>query len=175
MTIQVSSTDRRDGKALALFAACDTWQRGKTKDGRSFYAIPGSQAGLFHMADCRECSCPDFQRARNTCKHVRAVRLWMAAFKTGAVAPKPRPAATFEDERVALTPEGAAALLDQATDDAERTQVVIARLISEQDACRRDLLARGYRPVDDPVWIERDQQIQRLRAQLPRPTLRTTV
>ena len=44
----------------------------------------------------------------------RAVRLWMAAFATGAVAPKPRPGATAEDDRIALlTPEGAAYLAEQ--------------------------------------------------------------
>jgi hypothetical protein len=42
-----------------------------------------------------------------------AVRLWMAAFATGAVAPKPRPAATAEDDRIALTPKGAAYLAEQ--------------------------------------------------------------
>ena len=72
-------------KALALFARCAAWQTGHTRDGRPFFAIPGSQPGLFHMADARECSCPDFQRAGNLCKHVRAVRLWMAAFMTGAL------------------------------------------------------------------------------------------
>jgi len=81
------------GEALAIFLGHDQWQRGKTKDWRSFLAIPGSEPGLLHMTDCRECSCPDFQRARNVCKHVRAVRLWMTAYKSGAVAPRPRPAA----------------------------------------------------------------------------------
>ncbi|MGE4055763.1 MAG: hypothetical protein AB7F99_13270, partial [Vicinamibacterales bacterium] len=114
-----------------------------------------------------------FQRAHNVCKHVRAVRLWMAAFRTGAVAPKPRPAATIEDERVALTPSGAAALMEHPVEDEAtvNTQAAIRRLIDEQDAYRRDLLARGYRPVDDPVWRERDLQIISLRARLPRPTL----
>jgi hypothetical protein len=66
------------------------------------------------MADQRECSCPDYQRSRNVCKHVRAVRLWMAAFQTGAVAPKRRPATPdviddsgMGDDLVILTPEGA--------------------------------------------------------------------
>lgn len=120
MTIELSTTDKRDGRALALFARWEDWQRGKTKDGRSFFAIPGSAPGLFHMTDQRACSCPDFQRAGNLCKHVRAVRLWMAAYQTGAVAPKRRPTPPtpnvvddlgIGDERVALTPAGAAFLL----------------------------------------------------------------
>lgn len=122
MTIELSSTDKRDGKALALFARCAEWQTGHTKDGRSFFAIPGSEAGLFHMTDQRECSCQDRQRSRNTCKHMRAVRLWMAAFATGAVAPKPRPAtpgvvddAGIGDELIVLLPDGAALLAGVAT------------------------------------------------------------
>jgi hypothetical protein len=113
MMLQVSTTDRRDGKALALFARCAEWQQGHTRDGRPFFAIPGSETGLLHMTDQRECSCPDFQRARNVCKHVRAVRLWMAAFATGAVSPKREASADLADELVILTPEGAAFLVEQ--------------------------------------------------------------
>src|SRR5215203_5387382 len=115
VTIELSTTDKRDGKALALFARCAEWQTGHTKDGRPFFAIPGSEAGLFHMTDQRDCSCQDRQRARNVCKHMRAVRFWMAAFATGAVAPKPRPGAAAEDDRIILTPVGAAVLAEQAT------------------------------------------------------------
>jgi hypothetical protein len=120
VTIEVSTTDKRDGKALALFARWQDWQRGHTKDGRAFFALPGSEPGLWHMADQNDCSCPDRQRSRNVCKHIRAVRLWMAAYLTGAVAPKPRPAtpdvvddAGIGDELVTVTPEGAAYLAEQ--------------------------------------------------------------
>ncbi len=112
--ITLSTTDKRDGKALALFARCAEWQQGKTKDGKPFFAIPSSEANAFHMTNTRECSCADFQKAGNRCKHVRAVCLWMAAFMTGSVAPKPRTDATPLDERVALTPEGAAQIAGQA-------------------------------------------------------------
>ena len=50
MTIEVSTTDRRDGKALALFARWQDWQQGKTKDGRSFFAIGFSPEGARHAA-----------------------------------------------------------------------------------------------------------------------------
>ena len=70
MTIELSTTDKRDGKALALFARCAEWQTGHTKDGRPFFAIPGSEAGLLHMTDQRDCSCQDRQRSRNVCKHM---------------------------------------------------------------------------------------------------------
>lgn len=105
--------DQRDLKALDLFARCADWQQGHTKDGRSFFAIPGSEPHLYHMADARECSCPDFQRAGNLCKHARAVRLWLAAYRTGAVAPKRPAPSTLDDDRVALLPAGAATLAEQ--------------------------------------------------------------
>src|SRR5436309_3389617 len=68
VTITVSTTNKRDGKALALFARCSEWQQGRTHDGRSFFAIPGSVPGLYHIADQNGCSCPDRQRSRNVCK-----------------------------------------------------------------------------------------------------------
>src|SRR3954451_17379017 len=99
VTIELSTTDKRDGKALALFARCAEWQTGHTKDGRPFFAILGSEAGLFHMTDQNDCSCQDRQRSRNVCSQMPSVRLWMAAFATAAVAPKPRPAnPTPEDD-----------------------------------------------------------------------------
>jgi hypothetical protein len=128
MTIEVSDTDRRDGKALALFARCAEWQTGHTKDGRSFFAIPGSEPDLYHMTDCRDCSCPDRQRNRNICKHMRAVRFWMAAFKTGAVSPKREAGATPDDDRIAITPEGAAFLAAQAQETTAPTLTTYERL-----------------------------------------------
>src|SRR3954452_13970663 len=120
VTIELSTTDKRDGKALALFARCAEWQTGHTKDGRPFFAIPGSEPNLLHMTDQNDCSCQDRQRSRNVCKHMRAVRFWMAAFATGAVAPKPRPAtpsvmddAGIGDDLAGRTPEAAAYLAEQ--------------------------------------------------------------
>jgi hypothetical protein len=90
MTITVSTADRRGVKALAVLSSSDRWQKGHTKDGRSPYAIPSeSEAGLFHLTDTRECSCRDFQRRREPCKHVLACRLKVAMLK----APAPRRAA----------------------------------------------------------------------------------
>jgi hypothetical protein len=70
VTIELSTTDKRDGKALALFARSNEWQTGHTKDGRPFFAIPGSEAGLLHMTDQRDCSYQHRQRSRNVCKHL---------------------------------------------------------------------------------------------------------
>jgi hypothetical protein len=41
MTFEVSTTDKRDGKALALFASWHLWQQGHTTEGRPFFGIPG--------------------------------------------------------------------------------------------------------------------------------------
>jgi hypothetical protein len=147
MTIEVSTTDRRDGKALALFARHDEWMRGHTKDGRSFFAIPGSQAGLLHMADQNDCSCADRQRSRNVCKHQRAVRLWMAAFMTGAVAPKREAASMPLDDRIVLLPRGAAALVAL---DSECASADVAITVPEhpQVAQLREMLARRVRVLN---------------------------
>jgi hypothetical protein len=112
VTIEVSTTDKRDGRALALFARHTEWQQGKTKDGRSFFAIPGSEPGLYHLTDARDCSCPDRQQRQTVCKHMRAVRLWLAAYATGAVSPKRGAGGTLEDDQIILTPEGAAYLVE---------------------------------------------------------------
>jgi hypothetical protein len=77
MTITVSTADPRSIKALALLEGADRWQRGHTKDGRSFFAIPGSEPGLLHMVSTRECSCADFRNRGQDCKHILAVRLWV--------------------------------------------------------------------------------------------------
>lgn len=173
MTIELSSTDKRDGKALALFARCTEWQTGHTKDGRPFFAIPGSEAGLLHMTDQRDCSCQDRQRSRNVCKHMRAVRLWMAAFATGAVAPKPRPGASAQDDRIALTPDGAAYLASMSESDCQQcaapadtdgSRTYLAKLQADQQAHAVNLRARGYDPEDDGQYLQRAEWIARLEA-----------
>ena len=79
MTITVSTTDPRSLKALAVLETADRWQKGRTNDGRSFWAIPSeTQRGLLHMTSTRECSCPDYQRRGIACKHMLAARLRVA-------------------------------------------------------------------------------------------------
>ena len=189
VTITVSTTDKRDGKALALFARHDLWQRGKTKDGRSFFAIPsGSIPGLFQMTDCNDCSCKDRQSRAVVCYHMRAVRLWMAAFKTGAVSPKREAATSPADDLVVLTPEGAAYLADLAASPeaafssatqsdavggnhdcivSDDTYATLARLRAEQKAHARNLRFIGYadgEEMENSQYAERAEQIARLEA-----------
>jgi len=90
MTITVSTADPRSLKALALLEGADRWQKGHTKDGRSFYAVPSQSGDVLHMADTRACTCRDFERRQEACKHVLAVRLHVARLK----AQQPRRRAT---------------------------------------------------------------------------------
>ena len=90
MTITVSTADPRSLKALALLEGADRWQKGHTRDGRSFYAVPSQSGDVLHMADTRACTCRDFERRQQPCKHVLAVRLHVARLK--AQQPRRRPA-----------------------------------------------------------------------------------
>lgn len=88
VTITVSTTDPRSIKALALLATADRWQKGHTRAGRPFYAVPGSQPNLFHMTDGADCSCPDRRHRGVVCCHMLAAQLYRARL-LGAE-PKPR-------------------------------------------------------------------------------------
>ena len=82
MTITVSTADPRSLKALAILETADRWVRGHRKaDGRSFYAVPSQTGNLVYMVDTRECTCEDFRRRQQPCKHILAVRLHVARVK----------------------------------------------------------------------------------------------
>lgn len=82
MTITVSTADKRSLKALEVLATAERWQKGRTKEGRSFWAIPSeTQPGLLHMTDTRECTCPDHRQRGIACKHILAARLRVAQLK----------------------------------------------------------------------------------------------
>ena len=46
-----------------------------------------------YWTDTRDCTCPDRRERDETCKHIRAVRLWTIEHKATAPAPKPAPLA----------------------------------------------------------------------------------
>src|SRR5215210_727271 len=78
MVVTVSSTDPRSVKALALLPRARTWTHGTRKcDGRAFLIAPASTPGHSYYVDARgaECTCPDRQTRRVTCKHMLAARL----------------------------------------------------------------------------------------------------
>lgn len=110
MTLEVSTTNARTVKALALFARCHEWTKGHLKDGRPFFAIPGS-AGHIWWADNRSCTCPDFASRGGPCKHVTAVKLWQIAQPAPTRGPR-QTSPSGLDDRITLTAEGAAALLE---------------------------------------------------------------
>ncbi len=80
MTVTVSSDDPRSVRALAVLATADQWTKGHTKDGRPFFAVPGSR-GRIYWTDTRACTCPDARERGVACKHQLAVRMWTLANK----------------------------------------------------------------------------------------------
>jgi SWIM zinc finger len=78
MVVTVSTENPRSCKALALLRSAEQWLKIRRKsDGVKFYVIPGS-AGHVYWTNCGECSCPDFQHRGSECKHITAVRLYVA-------------------------------------------------------------------------------------------------
>ena len=76
ITITISDTDPRSIKAVEIAAGAGQWLKCRLADGQKAYGIPSQRTpGHYHVADCRSCSCPDYQRRRDACKHVLAVRL----------------------------------------------------------------------------------------------------
>ena len=78
MTITISTDDPRSVKALALLPQARTWTRGRRAiDGRAFVIAPASKPGAVYFVDAAgdECTCPDRQTRRVTCKHMLAARL----------------------------------------------------------------------------------------------------
>ncbi len=77
MTITLDTTVPRSVKALALLPQARTWTTGRCKcDGRAFLIAPGSNGHSYYV-DARgaECTCPDRQARRTTCKHMLVARL----------------------------------------------------------------------------------------------------
>jgi SWIM zinc finger len=79
MTVTISETDPRSIKAIEIAAGAAQWLKCRLADGHKAYGVPSQQTpGQYHVADCRACSCPDFRRRHDACKHVLAVRLHCA-------------------------------------------------------------------------------------------------
>jgi hypothetical protein len=82
MTIAtIDSKDQRSVKSVQLAADAGQWLRFRGRDGRKAYGVPSQgQTGLYYLTDLISCTCPDtrYGRAHGACKHVRAVRLYVA-------------------------------------------------------------------------------------------------
>ena len=119
MTITVSTTDKRDGKALALFARCAGVAAGQDEGRPLVLRDPRQRAGLSTWPTRTTARAPTASARRKVCKHMRAVRFWMAAFGPAPWLPSHGPPPPrWMSELVILTPEGAAALAE----DAERAR-----------------------------------------------------
>lgn len=90
------------------------------------------------------CECPDHANG-HVCKHQLATKI----------------AAQMRAVEIAKRPEA----------KAEETRTTYLQLCQQQQQYGRMLHAQGTRPVDDISWLERDQHIQRVKAQLPPATL----
>ncbi len=93
MTTTVCPTDVRAVKALEIAATADRWLRVRVSDGQIAYAIPSQfKPGLGYVVDVDGCTCPDFERRQEACKHIQAVRLHCERLSQPAprVAPQPR-------------------------------------------------------------------------------------
>src|SRR3712207_1637044 len=88
MTVTISPDDPRSVRALAVLATADRWVKGHTKAGRPSFVVPGSN-GRVYWTDTRDCTCPDRRQRDETCKHIRAVRLWALQHKAAAPASGP--------------------------------------------------------------------------------------
>ena len=62
---------------------------GHTKDGRPCFVVPGGN-GRVYWTDTRDCTCPDRRQRDETCKHIRAVRLWKLQHDAQSSAPAPK-------------------------------------------------------------------------------------
>src|ERR1051326_8122912 len=79
-TIVLSSSESRHAKAIAILANRGQWLRTmQLRDGRPVIGIPSqTQRGVVHLVapDGSACSCQDFVRRRQACKHALAVKLY---------------------------------------------------------------------------------------------------
>lgn len=76
-TVTLTSSESRHSKALALLANSGQWLRDRQlRSGHVATGIPSQRIrGLYHWTDGRTCSCADFRRRQQACKHVTAYRL----------------------------------------------------------------------------------------------------
>jgi hypothetical protein len=76
-TVTLTSSELRHSKAILIAADAGQWLRpDRLIDGRRAVGIPSqTKRGLYHWTDGVTCSCYDFRRRQQACKHVIAHRL----------------------------------------------------------------------------------------------------
>jgi hypothetical protein len=76
-SVLLPATDPRGPKAVAIATDAGQWAKCKTRDGHKAYGIPSSKdANRYYFTTRHTCTCYDARR--HTCKHMWAVRLWVA-------------------------------------------------------------------------------------------------
>jgi hypothetical protein len=113
-SIAVPPDPARDARAAQLVDLVPTWPRhtlkqpwGSFEAGTTFRRATGSH-GERYLVNAVACSCPDYQKADQVCKHIRAVVLWEQQ------QPQPAPAPSALDRLHALFPSCASGCGDLA-------------------------------------------------------------
>jgi hypothetical protein len=108
-TVTLTSSELRHSKAILLAADVGQWLRpDRLIDGRRAVGIPSqTKRGLFHWTDGVTCSCYDFRRRQQACKHVVAYRLDAIARPQ-----QPQPASDTVDGLAAMVDERQGPVLD---------------------------------------------------------------
>jgi hypothetical protein len=76
IAVTIDSRDPRGLRAVQLAAGAGQWLKVRAVDGRKAYGVESERhRGVYHLATCQACTCVDFQRRQQPCKHVLAVRL----------------------------------------------------------------------------------------------------
>jgi hypothetical protein len=76
-TVTLTSSEQRHSKAILIAADSGQWLRpDRLIDGHRAVGIPSqTKRGLYHWTDGVTCSCYDFRRRQQACKHVIAYKL----------------------------------------------------------------------------------------------------
>ena len=95
----LDTADTRFPKAIELAALAGQWAKCHDKTGRKFYAVPSQRdPNVRYLVDATSCTCPDFKRRGQLCKHVEAVNIHCALVRAQQAQPKRRqlPASVVE-------------------------------------------------------------------------------
>jgi predicted nucleic acid-binding Zn finger protein len=78
--LTIDTRDNRTAKALHIAANAGQWIRVRGKDGRPLaFGVPSQRnPNVYYLVTTRTCTCVDFKRRGQPCKHVAAVAIYVA-------------------------------------------------------------------------------------------------
>ena len=86
MAVTIDASDARSIRAVELAAGASAWLKCWLADGCKAYGIRSSRdPSRFYLTNCESCTCYDFRRHQQHCKHVLAVRLHVELVRAGVV------------------------------------------------------------------------------------------